>query len=485
MKTLLKTNLLIIFSIMTFSSFSQELSNLAKSLSDKLQNEYYPDLKSRKEKIEANRKSGPPQECNDFIDALNRALAVWNNIPKKEYNHPTIVAVGKPLDEYLAWGKTAQEIFKERKANESSTTSTTSQSNNGVNNTNNSNQQKSFKVGEKISALYNGDWMEGTITSIEGNMYKVDVTAPSMYKGAQNLPIDIMYTYWPYVDFLESMVRTNKSKIFNFLNVMHEICGDCASGFSIVNLNGKEILEAAKEIDYVASELKKYPPIPADNNLKNSYTTNPKTYEMVVAKKKEFFDKKYGDMIKQHLTDMENNSFSPVSISNASKQLTYDDKTTIFWSDLICKSDAPIKKAILADLNEYIYSAGLKLVAESFFSEWDIMVQKIKSDKLKVADEPVNWSQKYPYTDAAKEKLVKSTFGQNISSVKFYTNQPTETATNTNGVKSRETTGIYFNKIEGCSYYQWVKVVCYQEYKGGAWGPMKVVANSSGYTKNL
>jgi hypothetical protein len=456
--------LILLFMLLNNLNFGQELSNLAKNYVDQLENEYLPDLKSRKQKIESNRKNGPAQECNDFIGLVNNAVGVLNKIPKSEYSHPSVKKVDSAIDEYIAFAAIAQEIFKERKEVEN-------------------NKGNNFKAGEKVCALYNGDWMEGTYVSSESGVVTVDVTAPSMYKGSQKLPANTVYSYWPYVEFIELMTKTEKSKIFKFLSVMYEVCGDCARNMGIVNLNGNEILEAAKEIDYVESVLKKYPPIPADNNLKDDYSTNPKTYAMVVSKKKGYLEKKYGEMIKQHLDEMEKNDFSPTSILTR-QQLTYENKETIFWSDLICKSDAPIKKAILADVNNYLKDAGLPQNGESYFTNWDGMVAKIKSKKQKEADEPLAWKSKYTFSDPVKEKLVKSTFGQDITNVKFNSNQPSQTATNTNGSMSRETNGLYFKKIPGCSYYQWVKVVCYQKYTGGAWGPMQVTANSSGYTKN-
>ncbi len=104
--------------LLSVTAAAQEPSGLALSLCEKLEKEYYPDLKARKEKLEKNRATVSTKECDDYISALNSAVAVWNNIPKSEYKKPRVVEAGKPLDEYLAFGKTAQAIFKERKVEE-------------------------------------------------------------------------------------------------------------------------------------------------------------------------------------------------------------------------------------------------------------------------------------------------------------------------------------------------------------------------------
>jgi hypothetical protein len=104
--------------IFSATASAQEPSNLAKSFCDKLEKEYYPDLKARKENLEKNRATVSTKECDDYLTALNATVAVWNSIPKSEYKKSRIVEAGKPLDEYLAFGKTAQAIFKERKVEE-------------------------------------------------------------------------------------------------------------------------------------------------------------------------------------------------------------------------------------------------------------------------------------------------------------------------------------------------------------------------------
>jgi hypothetical protein len=99
----------------------QEMSAVAKASIESLEKEHHPKLKERQSKIEATRKTVSSKECDDYIGAVNAAIAVWNKIPESEHKQSKIAEVGKELDAYIAFAREAEKLFKERREEEKKT----------------------------------------------------------------------------------------------------------------------------------------------------------------------------------------------------------------------------------------------------------------------------------------------------------------------------------------------------------------------------
>jgi hypothetical protein len=100
---------------------AQEMSAVAKASIESLEKEHHPKLKERQTKIEATRKTVSSKECDDYIGAVNAAIAVWNKIPESEHKQSKIAEVGKELDAYIAFAREAEKLFKERREEEKKT----------------------------------------------------------------------------------------------------------------------------------------------------------------------------------------------------------------------------------------------------------------------------------------------------------------------------------------------------------------------------
>lgn len=72
------------------TSYAQNLSAGAQNAVNRLEREYFPSLGKIKSEIESQRSTIASAKCNEYIERTNRAVGVWNSIPKSELRNPKL-----------------------------------------------------------------------------------------------------------------------------------------------------------------------------------------------------------------------------------------------------------------------------------------------------------------------------------------------------------------------------------------------------------
>jgi hypothetical protein len=486
---------LIFFLIYSTDSFSQSLSASGQNAVNKLQNEHFPRLKKSKTNLETNRSSVSSKDCDNYIDDVNKAVGVWNTVPKADYSNSKIKPIKSELDTYIAFAKEAQIIFKERQAAEQSNKPATNVA---------SNKKPAvtinFKVGDKVSVVSSSEWSWGTVTGIAGKEFQpkagianqdieIDVQIAVRYLplGKQIVGNNQVFEYWPYHEFFAEI---KKLGLKQFFNMVYEVVGkNTAPGYGVFTANGDNLVQLEKEIKSIETLLNKFPAIPADAQRyadRSARDVNVLAFKMCLEGKDQFMKKQMDKRIQEHFRLLNEGDFSPVSIIDG-KQLKYVDggQKTIFWKDIICGSPESVKKSVINDLNNFLKSMNLTANGDTYLSSWNDIIAAKKSKFLGEAEKEMNWATNYPFADGNAMTLYKRDLGGNPIKISFKTSAPKVSG----GIQDRDKRkyGVaFFGKESGCSYHQYIEFYILETHKGnGVYDAARCIFGGSGYTKKF
>jgi len=490
---LLFTLLLITSFVFTGNTYAQSLSAAGQNASNKLTNEHFPRLKKMKSEIESQRSTIASKKCDEYIDAVNKAVGVWNTVPKSDIGNSKLKPVKKELDEYIAFAKESQIIYKERQAAEKENTAVANTTSNNNVKTINSN----FKVGDKVSVVSSSEWSWGTITGLAGKEFQpkagianqdieIDVQKKLSYLplGKQIVGEKTVFEYWPYHDFFADIKALNLNQ---FYRMLFESGGNnVAPGYGVFTPNGVNLLQLQKEIKAVEDILKKYPPLPADAQRyadRSARDVNASAYKTAIDNKAVFLKKKIDERINEHLKLIYEGDFSPVSIST-NQQFKYIDgkMETMFWRDIVCGNPDRIKKAIVKDLNDFLTEMQMPANGETYLVDWDKMIEAKKAKYTQEANKDRNWATEYPFSDAGAMTLYKRDIGG--SPIKIVFNSSTPKVSGGIQDKDKRKYGIaFFAKEAGCPYHFYVEFYILETHKGGgAYDAPRCIYGGTGYT---